>query len=760
MTIGHNPPCNSERASRASCLVLAALAGTAFPALAQFTDGCPSAPTVSEGLFGFDLSAATSDPFPYEPGCADDRRPFIDQWIRYVPTSSGPVSISTVGFTTGDTVLSAHDTSDPATDCDLYRFFIVACNDDAGGPQSRMILIAEAGRPLLVRVAGALETRPSGSVRIEAVAPAAGDTCDVATLALDGLNTYDTSAAVVNSFDGCYGFRDVYFTYTPGVRGALTVSSCAQPTEASIAVLDGCGGNLLACSDYGFCSAQLVVEAGIPLIIRLSNDSSVGPEEFTIALDPDGIAPNDTCEAPAPATLGDTSFDNTFATTGGPVACDFGDPFFSPGLDVWFTVTPSATGTYDISTESSTDISSTRLAIYTECDGFPIACDEPGRGFLSFIRTPLTGGQPYLVQISGTGAPGGAAPITRGEGILSIRQSVPPSNDECDTATVAVVGLNPYNLYDATTGSQVPTCVPINLITRNDVWFRHVPAANGPVEFSLSPEGTAFSLSVFADCEDATAAETAGVFYDPAAFAFQPRMIVDGAAGVPIRVRVATLQFADTFTPLRGDGDLYVGPPTTPILVNDTCADAIPLLEGATAIDLTGSIKDCATDGGLSFDSCAAPTDNDVFFRYSPATSGRPTITIEDGVDYPFYDGLVVSVYDACGAAPIACSLPSSDAPQGALSFDVVGGSEYIVRVASVLYFGSQNIQTGTITLGAPIDCSCVGDSDCDADTDSDDIVVFFAAWENGEPAGDVDNDEDTDSDDIITFFASWESGC
>ena len=56
------------------------------------------------------------------------------------------------------------------------------------------------------------------------------------------------------------------------------------------------------------------------------------------------------------------------------------------------------------------------------------------------------------------------------------------------------------------------------------------------------------------------------------------------------------------------------------------------------------------------------------------------------------------------------------------------------------------------------IGSSCPGDWDEDGDTDSDDIVQFFGAWDSGE--ADVDSDADTDSDDIIAFFFSWDGGC
>jgi len=66
---------------------------------------------------------------------------------------------------------------------------------------------------------------------------------------------------------------------------------------------------------------------------------------------------------------------------------------------------------------------------------------------------------------------------------------------------------------------------------------------------------------------------------------------------------------------------------------------------------------------------------------------------------------------------------------------------------------GSVNSDAATLTI-------CIGDADCDQDTDSDDIGTFFTAWDQGEPGGDTDGDGDTDSDDIIIFFAAWDSGC
>jgi len=53
----------------------------------------------------------------------------------------------------------------------------------------------------------------------------------------------------------------------------------------------------------------------------------------------------------------------------------------------------------------------------------------------------------------------------------------------------------------------------------------------------------------------------------------------------------------------------------------------------------------------------------------------------------------------------------------------------------------------------------CPADADGDDDVDSDDVVAFFALFEEGETCCDQDNDDDADSDDVARFFQLFESG-
>jgi len=64
---------------------------------------------------------------------------------------------------------------------------------------------------------------------------------------------------------------------------------------------------------------------------------------------------------------------------------------------------------------------------------------------------------------------------------------------------------------------------------------------------------------------------------------------------------------------------------------------------------------------------------------------------------------------------------------------------------------GSDTSADRTLTI-------CPADWDCDGDTDSDDIILFFGNWDSGE--GDADGDGDSDSDDVVFFFGRWDSGC
>lgn len=55
---------------------------------------------------------------------------------------------------------------------------------------------------------------------------------------------------------------------------------------------------------------------------------------------------------------------------------------------------------------------------------------------------------------------------------------------------------------------------------------------------------------------------------------------------------------------------------------------------------------------------------------------------------------------------------------------------------------------------------ACIGDWNRDAAVDGDDVIAFFAVWDEGLIEGDVNGDESVDGDDVIAFLGAWDTGC
>ena len=152
-----------------------------------------------------------------------------------------------------------------------------------------------------------------------------------------------------------------------------------------------------------------------------------GPlEEVAIAIEVCGPAPpnNDDCANAVPIFFGTTEFSSIDATDDGPELpgeCDegFGTGF---GSDIWFTLTPDQSDGVLISTCDAADFD-TRLALYTECDGALIACNDDGAdctGYTSRLGFAGVEGETYLLRVGGYN---GAS----GSGTLSIEYGdVPP----------------------------------------------------------------------------------------------------------------------------------------------------------------------------------------------------------------------------------------------------------------------------------------------------------------------------------------------
>ena len=154
-------------------------------------------------------------------------------------------------------------------------------------------------------------------------------------------------------------------------------------------------------------------------------------------------------------------------------------------------------------------------------------------------------------------------------------------------------------------------------------------------------------------------------------------------------------------------------------------------------------------------DSCFDGSENDVWFTYEATCTGTLQVSLcGDEAD----SKLAVYAETSCPATePIACNDNDGPACPGlgaSVELAVAAGTSYQLRIAIA------DDALHTLSISCTPALACPGDFDSDADTDSDDIILFFSAWDSGDTAGDIDGDEDVDSDDILVFFTSWDQGC
>ena len=166
---------------------------------------------------------------------------------------------------------------------------------------------------------------------------------------------------------------------------------------------------------------------------------------------------NDDCSNAVEILFGNTKFSTVEATDGGPALppdCDegFGNGF---GSDIWFTLTPDQSGGIVVSTCDSASFD-TRLAVYTECNGILIACNDDGPGcggYTSQMNFDGVAGQTYLLRVGGFDN-------ERGTGTVSVEYGEgPPDSPNIDFQHD---GLNrQYRIYQPNNLPESPSLVVV-----------------------------------------------------------------------------------------------------------------------------------------------------------------------------------------------------------------------------------------------------------------------------------------------------------
>lgn len=226
-------------------------------------------------------------------------------WLRFTAPSTGTYVAQTCGLVNFDTKLAVF------ADCN-FPSSVIACNDDSpecfltgGAPwASKVTWNAVAGQSYAIAVGGfSPATNGSGALRILlSGSPQDGSTCAGALDAVDGLNSFSTTASSENldlsgaCNPGAAGddilHRVRWFRYQATQSGNVEVSTCGlAPFDTRIAVLRGCSpADAIACNDDGagcpgFTSKlRFVATAGVRYLIAIGgfDNANVGAGQFRI----------------------------------------------------------------------------------------------------------------------------------------------------------------------------------------------------------------------------------------------------------------------------------------------------------------------------------------------------------------------------------------------------------------------------------------------------------------------------------------------
>ncbi len=544
---------------------------------------------------------------------------------------------------------------------------------------------------------GLAEVAFTGSTGDECVAPTPIEPGSISTTIFGQGGTLSDDGSCGASFD----FIDAWYIYTPALSGTVTVDTCgAGSLDSILTIYDDCpnrGGMSIACNnDAPGCgvgsSVTIDVIADQPIYVRVSDDTNVGVNNYTLTLTIDSVQ-NDECNSPfglfAGSTIGNLA-DQT-GSTGDDTPCALNDT-----RDEWYLHVPVVSGPVVLTTCSPNSDFDTVLSVFDGCPdlgGVPIACNDDanagvtldcvgGTGSsgsrLSYLSFDALAGEAYYVRVSAFNDQ-----ITLGGATGTFELTLVPPGDECYNVVPATVGANAGSLAAGTGSTDDSSCGNADIV---DAWHEYTATTDGIVEFNTCSSAFDSVLAVYDACPS-----SAGIELACSTDAANERRACDGGsfvsmaatAGMTYRIRVSavddaigngsyTLQILET----SGEGNAcFVAPQVSEGTV------------GGNLLDNTAS----TTSGCLSGD------DIDEWFAYTPSVSGPVNVTTCSPVTA--FDSSI-AIHDTCpedGASPFACNdnavagvidciAPGVDPSEPRLSFiqfDATAGQTVYIRVAS-----------------------------------------------------------------------------
>ena len=454
-------------------------------------------------------------------------------FYQFTPTESGSYRFSTCNSATFDTKVAVMNTCDPAGG-------VLACNDDGSGCAGFTSLIPAvelvAGTAYKIALGGYADTTAVGSGTLTiSLNGSGGGGCKGAAALVEGLNTFSTvgSTNIVDLTGVCdpgpFGddliYNAVYFTFTPTVSDAYTVSTCnIAPFDTRLAVMNGCAtaDGVLACNDDGpntcanFSSLIPAVglEAGVTYYIVIGGYSAAdagsgqisierfvpcdlgtatGTEVELCGEDLNGGCNNAAGGSPSePIAIGDT-IAGEFWAAGGTRDTDWYLLTLTEGTTVSLSIKSSLSCFAAIVDTACGGIIGT--ATTGACPGTTSVCLAPGSYYVVCLTSVFDGypcagtiGNAYTINV--TGVPCDASG---------------PPNDTCPDAAVALEGPNAFDNTFAATDYNAVTCGFGGTAFTKDVFFRFTATQTGDynLETCTGPAPFDTGIEVWTDCPEA-----------------------------------------------------------------------------------------------------------------------------------------------------------------------------------------------------------------------------------------------------------------
>jgi hypothetical protein len=583
----------------------------------------------------------------------------LDVWHSYTADTNGLVTISLYGSSISASLAVYDQCGGTELACNIYDRYAPHCGDIG-----ELSLEVTAGEVYMIRVACSDSLTGDYTLLIDAPdEPLANDECQDARVIYDGEIYLGSTCNATGTDESSCAYddnNDVWYSYMPDSSGLATISLRGSSFNTTLAIYDQCGGTELACNDdpaqYGYQpKLNIVMTAGEVYMIRVAGSDGQTGDYALVVNGPGQSLTNDECQDAHVVYDGEIYVGSTVGVTGtDESSCGAIDTF-----DVWHYYTPASNGMATISLcGSSFD---TTLAIFDQCGGTELACNDDSCGLQSEINLEVTTGGLYLIRVAGYGGQ------TGDYSLLVDGPDGPPANDECHDAHV----INNGEIYSGSTFDATDEGCEYD--DRFDVWHSFTPLNTASYIISLCGSDFDTTLEVYDSCgPDSCGGGT--IDYNDDYCDTQSQLTIDLEAGQTYLIQVAG------YGGETGNYTLTViGPPDPP--KNDECDQAIAVNIGEVYTGSTIGVT------GTAESSCSFNDTLDVWHSFTPVNTASYTISL-CGSDLD----TTLSVWDSCGGEEIGCNDDYCDY-QSELTIDLTAGQTYLIRVAG--YDG----ETGTYTL-------------------------------------------------------------